>query len=498
MIPINTFEILKTFKKADFKSFSDFINSPYHNSNKVLIKLFEEIKKFSPEYSHEKLTYQLLYKKLYPGKTFSERTIKNRLTEFSQLLRSFLANERLKYDENGYYKLLITELQKRKCFSLSNKVVLSNKKKLSESKISPDYFMHMHVLEEAFHYNSLQLSEVEVYERMEFSSRKAEPIISHFFSTFFVHLSEHITFNETTNFNNKKNNILNEFVKTINPDSFIQYLESTNNKYFPYLKAYYLTYRIKVDEDTLPIYKELKSIFLKHGAEFEETDTYMLWAVLCETLYLKLIPADLSFKKEVFELNDYFLKLGIYPNANEEYFVPQVFENIFSAAVIEKEFGWAEKFIEKYGPTLHPNIQNNQVNYCLGVLNFKLKKYEKSLEHISKVNYSDIIMKINLRFYTLLNYIEMKHYESALSLIDSAKHFTSSNEKIPKYLHEHMNTSLKIFKKIILSEAEVKELDYSVLKEAQEAKRFFQKSYAIEKIKSILAKQERKPKHTII
>ncbi|MBN8568893.1 MAG: hypothetical protein J0M18_04635 [Ignavibacteria bacterium] len=491
MIPVNTFEILKTFKKEDLKCFDSFINSPYHNTNKVLIKLFKEIRRFYPEYSHEKLTYESLYNKLYPGKTFSERTIKNRLTEFSQLLRSFLANERLKKDENGYFKLLITELQKRKCFSLSNKIVVSNKNKLTDTKISPEYFMHLHVLEEAFHYNSLQLSDVEIYERMEFSSRKAEPIISHFFSTFFVHLSEHITYDETTNFNDKKNNILNEFVKTINPDSFIDYLEKSKNKYFPYLKAYYLTYRIKVEKDVLPVYKELKSIFLNHGAEFEETDTYMLWAVLCETLYLKLIPSDLSFKREVFELNKYFLNLGIYPNENEEYFVPQVFENIFSAAVIEKEFKWAEKFIEKYGPTLHPNVQNNQINYCLGVLNFKLKKFEKSLEHFSKVDYSDIIMKINLRFYTLLNYIEMKHYESALSLIDSSKHFTSSNDKIPKYLHGYMNTSLKIFKKIILAESQVKELDYSVLKEAQAAKRFFQKSFAIDKIKGILAKQER-------
>lgn len=491
MLPINTFEILKTLKKEDLKNFSNFLYSPYHNSNKVLIKLFDEIVKYYPEYSNEKLSYEYLYKKLYCGEKFSERTIKNRLTEFSQVLRSFLANERLKKDESAYYKLLINELQKRKCFALSNKVIHTNKNKLAESKISPEYFMHKHVLEEAFHYNSIQLSDVQMYDRMEFSSRKAEPIIAHFFSTYFVHLSEHITFNETTNFYNKQNNILNEFAKTIKPDAFIDYLEQTGNKYFPYLKAYYLTYKIKVSEDTVPVYKELKSIFINHGAEFEETDTYMLWAVLCETLYLKLIPADLSYKKEVFELNDYFLELGIYPNKSEEYFVPQVFENIFSAAVIEKEFSWAENFIDKYGPTLHPNTRHNQVNYCLGVLNFKLKKYEKSIEHISRVNYSDIVMKINVRFYTLLNYIEMKHYESALSLIDSAKHFSSSNEKIPKYLHSHINTSLKIFKKIILAETQVKELDISVLKEAQAAKRFFQKSFAIEKIKAILGKQER-------
>ena len=170
MIPVNTFEILKTFQKEDLKCFDSFINSPYHNTNKVLMRLFKEIRRFYPEYSHEKLTYESLYDKLYPGKTFSERTIKNRLTEFSQLLRSFLANERLKKDENGYYKLLIIELQKRKCFSLSNKIVISNKNKLEDTKISPEYFMHLHVLEEAFHYNALQLSEVEIYERMEFSS----------------------------------------------------------------------------------------------------------------------------------------------------------------------------------------------------------------------------------------------------------------------------------------------------------------------------------------
>ena len=212
---------------------------------------------------------------------------------------------------------------------------------------------------------------------------------------------------------------------------------------------------------------------MKHATEFEETDTFMLWAVLAETLYLRLIPNDVQrYRREVFELNDYFLKLGVYPNVKEEYFTPQIFENIFSSAVIAGEFEWAGNFIDECGPMLHPETRENQVNYCLGVLNFKLKKYEKSLEHIGKVNYSDIVMKINLRFYTLLNYIEMKHYESALSLIDSANHFTSSNEKIPRSLVGHIKTSLKVFKRIILAETQVKELDFSILKEAGSKKIF--------------------------
>ncbi|MBS1514242.1 MAG: hypothetical protein JSS63_04395 [Bacteroidetes bacterium] len=492
MLPANTVEILKTFSKNDIKNFGDFISSPYHNSNKILIQLYKELLKFHPEYSDKKLSYELIYQKLYPKKKFSDRTIKNRLTEFSQELRNFLAYERLKKNENDYYKLLMLELQKRKCFSLSNKAILMNKKKLGGLKISPDYFMHKQILEETFHYNTLQLSEEGMYERMEFSSRKAEPVIAHFFSTFFVLLSEHITHNEITTFRNKENDILFEFAKSINPEGFIKFLEKNKSKYLPYIKAYFLTYKIKITNEPLQVYKELKSLFLKHATDFDATDAYMLWAVLCETLYLKLIPADLSFKREVFELNDYFLKLGVYPNEDEEYFVPQVFENVFAAAVIEREFEWSENFINKYGPTLHPNVRQNQINYCLGVLNFKTKKYEKSLEHLSKVEQCDINMKINLRFYTLVNYIEMKHYESALSLIDSMQHFSSANEKIPKYLLAHMKDSIKIFRKIILSLAGVKILDYSILAEAQNTKRFFQKAFALEKINHILARQGKK------
>ncbi len=492
MIPVNTFEILKSLQKEDLKNFDSFINSPYQNSNKALIQLFYEIKKYYPDYSNEKLSYEYLYKKLYPGKTFNGRTIKNRLTEFSQLLRNFLVNENLKKDENAYYKLLVKELQVRKCFALSNKTITTSKNKSEALKISPEFFLHSHTLEEAYHYNCIQLSDVQKNERIGFSAQKAEPLIAHFFSTFFVHLSEHITYNETTNFNVRQHNVLDEFVKTINVENFINYLEKINYKYFPYIKAYYLTYKIKVAKNIAEVYKELKEIFIKHGTEFEETDTHMLWSVLCETLYLRLIPQDVPrYRREVFELNDYFLKLNVYPNKDGEYFTPQVFENIFSSAVIAKELKWAENFINKYGNYLHPDARDIQVNYCLGVLNFKLKKYEKSLDCFSRVKYSDIITKINLRFYTLLNYIEMRHYESALSLVDSAKHFTDSNEKVPKFLTGFMNTSLKIFKKIILAEAGVKELDYSTLKEAQEVKRFFQKSFAIEKIKGILEKQER-------
>ena len=99
----------------------------------------------------------------------------------------------LKKDENTHYKLLVKELQKRKCFSLSNKTIFTSKTKNEEMKISPQLFVHNYILEEEFHYNSLQLSEVQKNEKIKFPERKAEPLILYFLSTIFVHMSEHIT-----------------------------------------------------------------------------------------------------------------------------------------------------------------------------------------------------------------------------------------------------------------------------------------------------------------
>ncbi len=39
-------DIIKTFSKEELRQFRDFLHSPFHNTNKNVIKIFELIRKF--------------------------------------------------------------------------------------------------------------------------------------------------------------------------------------------------------------------------------------------------------------------------------------------------------------------------------------------------------------------------------------------------------------------------------------------------------------------
>ena len=91
MIQIKALKIIAALNKEEFDSFGKFIISPYFNRSNDLIKLFNSIKKYYPEFTHAKLQFESLYKKLYPGKSFNEGTIRNLFSDLGNLAEKYLA-----------------------------------------------------------------------------------------------------------------------------------------------------------------------------------------------------------------------------------------------------------------------------------------------------------------------------------------------------------------------------------------------------------------------
>jgi len=137
------------------------------------------------------------------------------------------------------------------------------------------------------------------------------------------------------------------------------------------------------------------------------------------------------------------------------------------------EFEWAEKFINEYVNYIDEDLRENEFNYSMGLLSFRTKKYEKSLEYLNKVQYSQILEKVNVRFYYVMNYIELKLYEGALSMIASIKQFHRENKEIPAITSKFINDSIKYFNEIIKCEENGKKIDYAIYAEAQSMKVFF-------------------------
>jgi hypothetical protein len=97
----------------------------------------------------------------------------------------------------------------------------------------------------------------------------------------------------------------------------------------------------------------------------------------------------------------------------------------------------------------------------------------------------DIIEKINVRFYYLANFIELKAYENALSSLQTLRQFSYDREEIPEAFLTLVQNSIKYLAEIIKCEVNNEKADVLIYKEAVGPVGCFLKSYIVEKMEKL-------------
>jgi len=100
-------QLIKRLDKTEKRAFSKFLNSPYHNSNKKLIILWQAIKSKAPDYYFKAIEIKRLYKKLYKGEVYDEKKLRQLRFLLLRLLEEFLAIERFKKDDFRFNKEIV-------------------------------------------------------------------------------------------------------------------------------------------------------------------------------------------------------------------------------------------------------------------------------------------------------------------------------------------------------------------------------------------------------
>jgi hypothetical protein len=131
----------------------------------------------------------------------------------------------------------------------------------------------------------------------------------------------------------------------------------------------------------------------------------------------------------MFEIDNYRLKEGIV-----FYHEGQIPKNIYKQIVINgimlKEYKWVEKFMETYTQKLKPEFRKPMYGLCSSFLYFELKKYDRVLSSLSKIDNLDIRDKTLAKINLAKTYYETNDIEALLNLIDSSKHFLKNNESV--------------------------------------------------------------------
>lgn len=475
-------ELIKTLNENELKRFGEFVSSPFFNKREVLIRLFEIILKHAPDFSSPALKKENLYKKLFPGKKYNEQTLRSRMSELTALIKEFLIEVNFKEDTFYQRRTYISELIKRKKFDLAEKSIADTKESLDENIIyNQNYFLNK--LHNVNDYISLMHAKDLTPKALEAAYEQGEFAIHNFLLEILSSNNDVICY-EIEMKNIPEFSFIKAFWEKFDFEGYINLLKEKNYEHFPILAAYYYGNMAQKHPESEQYFFELKELVYKYYTKFSKLELFNYWVLLSNSAYTNFLKKGGEFKKEAHEIDKFFIDNKLY---NEEQpFSIIGYQNIATGALNMGDLQWGEEFLEKFKNIYLPELIDNRYYFCKALFSFQKKEFEKAIEYLSKVKFSDWNMKLEVRLNYLKNYYELGMSEQVFSLIDSFRHFSTNNpDIIPSHMNEKVKKTIDYFSKIASVKFGGKKFDYADFKEADSAN-YLYKKWILEKMKELL------------
>lgn len=398
-----------------------FVNSPYHNREKVMINFYNYLNKIYPDFSDTLVERRIVFSKIFSGKKFSDALFRNTVSDLLKLTENFV---RIKHFENekfyGQY-LLLKELTNRKQSSLFK----SNFKKADKFLNADDardeiYFQNKFLLEDEWRRNHVVSSSKMLFEEDNLKNQSDSLHIYYLteFTKLYAILLNQSKFTYDYNFNYELFDAVIEYLR----NNFTLYKE------IPYINIFYNCVMLYKTDDRI-YFDELKKLLLKHYRLLTLTDRKNIFVVLINYSSAQISKGIYSFIEEKFTINEHLLKSGAYFEGND--FMPHYFyESIAKNALEMKKFEWAEKFIIKYKKIVHPDFKESSYNYSMAELSYLKGDTDSSLSYLSKVLPENVKDRTKINILLLKIHYKCKNSVQFNSLIESSKKYILRNKNL--------------------------------------------------------------------
>ncbi len=428
---INFIKLLKSFSKNEIREFEKFISSPFFNSQTVLINLYNELVRFHPEFKENDLSKEKIFESIFRDKVFNDTLFRKYISNLMKLAENYLIYKNISENEDRRITCLLDQFDKKHLTGFFEKQMTKTEKNISEnSKIKADTFYYKHCREELKASYFIRINEIQ--------NIKHCLIKSHIYILFHMLLT-------TTDYTNHMLIVQNSFRDSEGDSGYfdkvnklfdlISYLENnseltdTEKMLVSLCKIDITIFKNPYEISNLKI---MKNIIFNMADELSKSLLYTFFSHL-NFYYLLNISRNIHELNEDLFLNyKYMSETGLFVSEEKGFINFSEYRTILLYSLRLKELEFAEKFILENENYHDPVLKKNILYYSMALLNFEKKEYEKSLKMIAAVKVNDFIIKMDLDTLRLLIYYDLNYTDSALSLIDSFRHFLSGNKILSK------------------------------------------------------------------
>jgi len=366
--------LLNCFSSRDWSKFSDFVNSPFFNKRKDLIVLTEYLKGLAPEFTETNLEKTAVFKAIYSDQQFDERQLGYVMNYMMGLVEKYLGWKKLADNEN-FLEIqtlnTLSEFQKEGHFQHVYKRVKKNL-----SKKAPNSVTHF--------YNQFLLSDIA---SEEFSNRKIRKFNDHLQDTV-DRLDEYYFLNKL-----KYTCIMMDWQYLIADQYEINFIEEIK-KYLegkilpPEIKIYLQIVHMLTSDKPESYFNELVHLMKKHFHLFSKNEMKEIYQNAVNFCARKIRAGEEIYLSKTLNLYVDGIEVGVFLENGT--LSPWTYTNVSKLALRLQRYEWIKEFIFQNKDLMHPDFRENTFAYNLSELYFYTNQYDKALEQLTQVKFSDL------------------------------------------------------------------------------------------------------------
>lgn len=480
MIENSTIQILRTFSDEELLLFEEFLNTPFYNKNTKVIQLFELLKEYHPGYSDKKLTKESLFRSLIGRKVkFKESYIRNLFSDLNLMAEKFLQYNLITKDCT-YERLLIEELKNRDLYEIVEKKIKSFEKEINSNKTrDQEYYMNKNFIYEMKSYLLVDRTLTDSFRNEQITSIVKMFMISIMENTFYLRVEE------------QRVKIKHRFGFLKHSLEYIQ-KNIADFEDSPLLMIYYYLWLCFFNNGDENYFLKAKEYFRKHFRALTKIDKKNIYSVM-QVFYIdKIDGGDTSYNRKFLNFMLEMLKFNVLSHKKKDFINLNLYRNILILCLLTNEIKILKKFISDYIDFVNEESRSSVYAYSHAHLNFLQGNFEKTLEHCNKINFNDFLISTNDNLYfkndikclMLKSLYELNYFETALSNIETFRHFLRNSRLIRETRRRKFDNFLNFVNELIKHKMNFDEFKFKKLqKKFENEKDLMHQDWLTEKLK---------------
>lgn len=429
--------LLQTFSKYELNRFRKFLLSPYFNDQEDVTRLFELVNGVLRDGGEalEMLDKDTVWKRLFPKARFDDAQLRRLASDLTRLAQRFLIEEFRQQDPLTEALDLQKVLEKQdlpKHLAGAERQIEKLLKK-SKGKSTNYYFAQFRQ-----HWNIFNRAS-----KIVVTTGYTEKLVDADFYLECFYLGQklklYIAWLQYRGFR------VTEREVPVVP-GFWKYLEDERFAVIPLIRIYRKVILCFTDSENENHFTELLADLVESANELTVTDRREFYYMAQNYCALKINQGKREYYREVFEIFRNMVEQQILVENGQ---LPEaVFKNIITSSLGVGEYDWTEQFIQEYADFLPSRIRENARMFNLAYVYFYKKNYEKVIEFLRDVEYSDVVYALGAKSMLLRTYYEQGEFLAMDSLMESFRIFLRRNKVISKNLKREYFNFLNLVKKL--------------------------------------------------